>query len=68
MLDKNTVPEVNVVKAVFRTMAHFHGAWTKVLSSKGKIPGAKLSFSEKDLERTFRMPTNNFLMSLWACK
>ena len=47
MIDKTKVPNVKVVKAIFRTVAKFHGAWTKVLMSDEKFP--QLTFTKKDL-------------------
>ena len=66
MLDKSRVPDVTVVKAIFRTIAKFHGAWTKVLMSEEKYP--EMTFTKKDLERNLCMPVNFFLKTIWAGK
>ena len=66
MLDKTKVPDVKVVKAIFRTVAKFHGAWTKALMSDKKFP--QLTFTKKDLQRNLCMPVNFFLKTIWAGK
>ena len=56
------MPEAAVVKAIFRSIAHFHGAWTKVFSSKDGFEA--MSFTKKDVERNFGMASNQLMLKV----
>ena len=64
LLDKTKVPSFEHVRLAFEALAHFHGAWTKVLRSKAKLPG--LTFTQKDLERNFKLAANPLAFKLIA--